>query len=342
MSFDIFSNESMKEAETSHNEAIAKIQVKAPWVSRYRPTKVNDIILPDKIKNMINYGLAHNEFTHMILHSGKPGTGKTTTSRAIPEQLGVDYLFFPIAKRSMDIIDSIQSFSMQKLTSNAPRFVILDEADRPSDPGRFYSALQPMIEATETTLRFILNCNNIHIIPEAIRSRCAPISFAYNLNDDNLRAQLNDRITAILEAEVIAKGGTVNQDTVKIIIDHYSPDIRATLQALYINFLENQGNIDGKPTLITFDVIEAIANYMRKADFINMRKFVSANVVDFQGIYAPIGDYLMERFKEQHRMPFAKLLATYQFRSAMPSVDQEINLNGLLAETTMLVHGYGK
>lgn len=342
MTFDIFSNDSIQAAEKSHGDAINTVQVKAPWVSKYRPTHVNDIILPANIKSMINFGLENNEFTHMILHSGKPGTGKTTTARAIPEQLKVDYLFFPIAKRSMDIIDSIQSFSAQKTTGSAPRFVLLDEADRPSDPGRFYSALQPMIESTETTLRFILTCNNLHIIPEAIRSRCAPISFAYNLKDDELRQQLTDRVNYILEREVIAKGGTVNPDTVKMIIEHYSPDNRATLQALYVNYLEHQGNIDGVPTLVTYEVIETIANYMRKADFINLRRFVSANVVDFMGIYAPLGDYLMDRFKEQHRMPFAKLLAEYQFRASMPSVDQEINLAGLLAETTMLVHNHGK
>jgi DNA polymerase III delta prime subunit len=251
-------------------------------------------------------------------------------------------MMFPIAKRSMDIIDHIQNFSAQKLIDNKPRFVILDEADRPSDPGRFYSALQPMIEATDTTLRFILTCNNVHIIPEPIRSRCAPISFSYDANDDEVRQQLHERMQKITDIEVTQKGGTVNEETVKMVIDNYYPDIRAILQGLYVNYLENKGNIDGKPTMVTSDHINTIANFMRQADFLGMRRFVSANIVDFQSVYTPLGDFLIEKIKPEHKMPFAKLLAKYQYRASLPAVDQEINLNGLLAETTMLVHGHGK
>jgi hypothetical protein len=45
----------------------------------------------------------------MILHSGKPGTGKQQPHERFLT-IGVDYLFFPIAKRSMDIIVAFKAF----------------------------------------------------------------------------------------------------------------------------------------------------------------------------------------------------------------------------------------
>lgn len=340
---DIFTGEGVAETESMSQEALSVVQLKSPWVARWRPQSIEETILPTRIKSMIEYGLAKNEFTHMILHSGKPGTGKTTTARVIPTQLNADYDFYAGAESGSEIFDHIRAFAAQKSMDGKPRFVIIDEADRPKaqDAGKFYNGLNSLIEATEGTLRFILTCNNLYKIPESISSRCAPISFAYDMNDNEVKRQLFNRMKYIAKVEVEDKGGIVNQETLKQMARYYYPDFRSIIQSMFINFLENKGNIDGEPTFVTYDHIQTIWDFICKNDYMGLRQFVSSTIVDFQSVYAPLGEFAITNMDKKYRLNFAVQLAEYQFRSAAPAVDQEINMNGFLAKTMLLLKTQG-
>jgi DNA polymerase III delta prime subunit len=337
---DIFTGDGVVESENELISTLDKVKHKAPWVAKWRPKSIQELILPDRIKNMLEYGLQNNEFTHMILHSGKPGTGKTSTSIAIPTQLNTEYDIYAGAESNSDIFDSIRAFASQKLTNNKSRFVIIDEADRPKaqDAAKFYNGLNSLIEATEGTLRFILTCNNLYKISESIRSRCSPISFAYDVNDVSLKKQLFNRMKHIANEEVTKKGGTVDKDTLANIAKHYYPDIRSIIQAMFINYLENKGNIIGTPTLTSQNHVDSMWSCIQCSDFTNLRKYVSANIVDFQSMYFILGEYIINQISDQNKLNFAVLLAEYQYRASMPAVDQEINMNGFLAKTIMLLN----
>lgn len=339
MSTDIFSGEGVEESAQDYKKAVSEVQLKAPWVARWRPKSIQEVILPDRIKDMLEFGLANNDLTHMILHSGKPGSGKTSVATAIPQQLNTDYDFYPGANVGVEIFDNIRAFAAQKCADGKPRFVIIDEADRPKsqDAAKFYNALNCLIEETEGTLRFILTCNNLYKIPDSIRSRCVPVSFAYDANDNTVKRQLFARMKHIAQVEVIDKGGSVNEETLKMIARFYYPDFRSIIQQMFLNYLEHKGSIDGEPTFVTSEHIETIWNYASTFDYIELRKFVSSTIVDFQSIYAPFGDFVIEKIPAQLRMNFAVLLAEYQFRSAAPAVDQEINFNGFICKVMQLL-----
>ena len=49
-----------------------------PWVEKYRPDKLSDIVLDDNNKLIITNMIEQNYFPNMLFH-GPPGTGKTTT-----------------------------------------------------------------------------------------------------------------------------------------------------------------------------------------------------------------------------------------------------------------------
>ena len=327
------------ETKKAFDEAVKTLhsEVKLPWPEKYRPKTVEDVILPSKIKNMVTFAIEENEFNNFIFHSGNPGTGKTTTAECIPQQIGADYKTLYLSEMNMDAIDIIRDYSMQKLMDGKPRFIILDEADRPKvqDKKGFYNALQPLIEKSSSTLRFILTCNNLHLIPEAVQSRCAPVSFAHK-DDAEVKKLLFARMVEIATIETGSKD-KVNLDTLKEIARFHFPDMRSIISAMMNNYLENRGSIDGTPNFQSGDVIGKIWELVEQGDDFALGKFLSENVVDYLALYHPFADYVLPRIDKRCRMQFTILLAEYQYRASQPAVDPWVNANAFFAQIILLM-----
>ena len=60
------------------------------WVEKYRPKTIDDCILPENIKDVLNKFVEKGELPNLLL-SGPPGIGKTTVAKAMCEQIGADY-----------------------------------------------------------------------------------------------------------------------------------------------------------------------------------------------------------------------------------------------------------
>ena len=57
-----------------------------PWIEKYRPRKLNDIISQKESINILNNTLSTGELPHLLLYGG-PGTGKTSSILALCNQL---------------------------------------------------------------------------------------------------------------------------------------------------------------------------------------------------------------------------------------------------------------
>ena len=62
------------------------------WVERYRPTTVEDCILPDSIKNVFKGFVSQKEIPNLLL-SGSAGVGKTTIAKALCDEIGACLLY---------------------------------------------------------------------------------------------------------------------------------------------------------------------------------------------------------------------------------------------------------
>ena len=60
------------------------------WVEKYRPTKIEDCILPESIKTTLQSFVKQGEVPNLLL-AGPPGVGKTTVAKALCNELGVDF-----------------------------------------------------------------------------------------------------------------------------------------------------------------------------------------------------------------------------------------------------------
>mgnify|MGYP001274956025 CR=1 FL=1 len=61
------------------------------WVEKYRPTTIEECILPSQLKKDFEQILKQKELQNMLL-TGTAGTGKTTVAKAMCKELNLDYI----------------------------------------------------------------------------------------------------------------------------------------------------------------------------------------------------------------------------------------------------------
>lgn len=100
------------------------------WVEKYRPSKIDDTILPKTLQKTFSEAIAKGELTNMLF-TGTAGLGKTTVARALCDELDMDYIVINGSEEgNIDTLrGKIKRFASSiSLTSNK-KCVILDEAD---------------------------------------------------------------------------------------------------------------------------------------------------------------------------------------------------------------------
>jgi replication factor C subunit 2/4 len=59
-----------------------KIQTKQPWVEKYRPNKLDDVVYQTNVVKALQNTKTTGKLPHLLLY-GPPGTGKTSTILAV-------------------------------------------------------------------------------------------------------------------------------------------------------------------------------------------------------------------------------------------------------------------
>ena len=153
-----------------------------PWIEKYRPKQLNDILLSDTNRKIAENMIETNEFHNTIFY-GPPGTGKTSTIMCMMKKYSEkykckkNYLHLNASHdRGINVVkNDIYNFVMTtSFFKNKYKFVILDEVDSMTCLAQV-NLHELMMFRNDT--HFFLICNYIHKIIEPIRTKLLLIDF---------------------------------------------------------------------------------------------------------------------------------------------------------------------
>jgi DNA polymerase III delta prime subunit len=195
------------------------------WTERYRPTDLDELIVPDRVFNKLKNGVYQN-----LLFYGGPGSGKTSSAKILASnhphmyincssETGVDVVRTKITEfcSTLSVIDGEKKLKV----------VILDEFDGVSD--QYMKALRGTIEQFEKTARFIATCNYFNKIPDNIQSRFECINFDFSdIEEQEIEKKYFKRVYEIIRIE----GMDIEKDALIELVRRKFPDLRATISIL--------------------------------------------------------------------------------------------------------------
>jgi DNA polymerase III delta prime subunit len=206
---------------------------KALWTERYRPSDIDELIVPQRVYNKLKSGVYQN----LLLYGG-PGSGKTSSAKILAKdhphmyincssETGVDTVRTKITEfcSTLSVVDGERKLKV----------VILDEFDGVSDA--YMKALRGTIEQFEKTARFIATCNYFNKIPDNIQSRFECINFDFNEEEEKeIELKYFKRIYEIVKIE----GMEIEKDALVELVRRKFPDLRSTINVLQGYFAEGK------------------------------------------------------------------------------------------------------
>lgn len=305
------------------------------WEEKYRPKNIEDVILPERVKNTFRKYIQRKEFPNLLLSSKIPGLGKTTVAQVLCNEIGAEYMYINASEDGgIDLLrNEIGSFSMTKsFMSDAPKIIHLDEFDKSSNA--LQEAMRSPMEEYIGNVRFILTCNNVNKITHAIKSRCTHFDFTPSSKEDRKNHLISTakRLAYILDEE----GVHYSKEVLGELVKSNFPEIRKSIKLLQ-QFSDMNNKVINQEVLQYNDIDDELIEYINKKDWTKARKYCVDNNIGEEIYTFLYNNYLPTIFNKKEL--FAKslmIIDEYQFKSSMV-LDKEIPLASCLMELIRLV-----
>jgi len=210
-----------------------------PWIEKYRPSKLEDIILDEHTNKKVKKILTDLDMPNIIL-PGVPGIGKTTTIKCITRAFYGKFMNEAVLELNASddrgikaVQDKITSFCQKKMDLNERgdatrpysrhKIIFLDEADNMTNKAQ--GLICTLMEKYHKTTRFAFTCNTSSDIIESIQSRCIILRF-YRLRDE----QIIKRLKYICDIEKV----DITDECLKTIANIAEGDLRMAINNLQL------------------------------------------------------------------------------------------------------------
>lgn len=268
-----------------------------PWVEKYRPNQLDELISHADIINTISRFIQEDRLPHLLFY-GPPGTGKTSTILAVAKKIYSPKEFSSMVlelnasdDRGIGIVrGQILNFaSTRTIFKSGFKLVVLDEADAMTKDAQ--NALRRVIEKFTENTRFCIICNYLSKIIPALQSRCTRFRFGPLKS-----TQMVPRLRFVIEQESV----TVTEDGMKALVTLANGDMRRALNILQSTSMAyDEVNEDNVYTCVGHPLrrdIENIVNWLLNETFVsaynNMLQIKTAKGLALQDILTEVHTYI--------------------------------------------------
>lgn len=298
------------------------------WVEKYRPSKIDECVLPTSLKKVFNEMVSTKQLPNMLF-SGTAGVGKTTVAKALCNELELDYIIINGSEEgNIDTLrGKIKQFASSVSLQGGYKVVILDEADY-LNPQSTQPALRGFIEEFSNNCRFIMTCNFKNRIIEPLHSRCSVYEFAIpNDQKPAIAGMFFKRLMDILTAENVA----FDKAVLAQLVERYFPDWRRVLNECQRYSVS--GSIDaGVLVNLGDNNVKSLMDKLKGKDFKGMRQWVVNNIdTEPQAIFRAVYDKMADHVQPQSIPHVVIILADYQYKNAFVA-DHEMNVVACMTE----------
>ena len=297
--------------------------VTIPWVEKYRPTDLNDIVLDPHNKTIISNIIGTNYFPNILLY-GPPGTGKTTTIinmintfQEKNDQLNKGLMIHLNAsdERGIDIIrNQIHQFvNSNSLFHNGIKFVILDEVDYMTKNAQ--QALKYLLQGFNDNVRFCLICNYISRIDESLQNEFMRIRFNQLPETD---------IIHFLSTISIKENLNISDKKLKSIQRLFKSDIRSM-----INYIQSNQNTINTNAVIDITTWENLTKVIKNKDDLKKSILLFHDIsneynIDIKNVIKDYLNYIINNNPEYISFSFLKF-TEFVIHLINPNSEQIVN-----------------
>jgi replication factor C subunit 3/5 len=281
-----------------------------PWVEKYRPKYLNEIVLDEWNEKILKNIIKNQHFPNLLLY-GPPGTGKTTSVIRLIEEYQNEYSKInrehvihlnASDERGIDVIrNQIMNFvSSKNLFKEGLKFVILDEVDYMTKSAQ--QALKLILQEDFANVRFCLICNYISKIETSLQNHFVKLRFN-ELPTKKIRHFL----------KTISKQEELNManDKIKTIQIMFKSDMRSMINFLQLNNRTDQ-KISGLLTDSNFaKLLEKLQNKSVETTYKYLKKMAQITKNSEGQIIKLLLNYLVIRRKNVALEKTCELLKFY-------------------------------